>query len=83
MKKTQQKGGCCKDESKFVKNTTDQKAGVSNVEFNKTFDSQEQVPGFQIPVPALQNTALVNYAPHAPPDKEASPIYLRVCSFLI
>ena len=83
MKVSQKKSGCCKDESRFVKNSTDQKASISHYEFFQTDCQLEQAPSYIVPEEVFGNQLVVAHAPHAPPDQQGSPVYLRVCSFLI
>lgn len=83
MKTSQKKGGCCKDESKFVKNEQDQKASLSQFEFQQQAIAIEPSSCFTLSTPTLSSLLLTAYAPNAPPDIHAPAIYLRVCSFLI
>ncbi len=83
MKTSQKKSGCCKDQSKFVKNHTDQKVGFSYFEFTQTDCQLENTPSYIAPGHVFSNQVQETYAPHAPPNQHAPPVYLRVCSFLI
>lgn len=83
MKTSQKKTGCCKDETKFVKNEQDQKASLSQFEFQQLAIAFQPVAFFHLSTPVLSNQLLIAYAPNAPPDLHAPAVYLRVCSFLI
>jgi hypothetical protein len=83
MKTSQKKGGCCKDESKFVKNEQDQKASLTHFEFQQLTIAFQPVPFFNLSTPELCNQLQIAYAPNAPPDIHAPAVFLRDCSFLI
>jgi hypothetical protein len=83
MKASQKKGGCCKDESKFVKNEEDQKASLTHFEFQQQAIAILPSSICMVPEVKLSNQLLIACAPNAPPDLHAPPVYLRVCSFLI
>lgn len=83
MKKTQKKAGCCKDQTKFVKNNSDQKAGSSLIEFNNFESALEPIHSLTFSAPVCTINPRTAYSSHAPPGASAPAIYLRVCSFLI
>jgi hypothetical protein len=83
MKTTQKKNGCCKDESKFVKNEQNQKASLCQFEFQQQSVALTPSPFFILSSPRLGHQFLMTYASNAPPDLHAPAVYLRVCSFLI
>ncbi|OYU56293.1 MAG: hypothetical protein CFE25_03350 [Chitinophagaceae bacterium BSSC1] len=83
MKTSQKKGGCCKDESKFVKNEQDQKTNLSHFEFQQLSIALLPSTTCMVPEPAICHLMLIAYAPNAPPDIHAPAVYLRDCSFLI
>lgn len=83
MKTSQKKTGCCKDETKLVKNEQDQKASLSQFEFQQLAIAVQPVAFFHLSTPVLSNQLLITNAPNAPPDLHAPAVYLRVCSFLI
>jgi hypothetical protein len=83
MKTSLKKTGCCKDETKFVKNEQDQKASLSQFEFQQLAIAFQPVAFFHLSTPLWSNQLLIAYAPNAPPDLHAPAVYLRVCSFLI
>ncbi|HQR93163.1 MAG TPA: hypothetical protein PLK14_07845 [Sediminibacterium sp.] len=83
MTASQKKGGCCKDETKFVKNEQDQKASLTQFEFQQLAIAFQPLPYFHLSTPELSNQLLIAYASNAPPDIHAPAVYLRVCSFLI
>ncbi|MEQ1623724.1 MAG: hypothetical protein ABL870_03480 [Sediminibacterium sp.] len=83
MKTTQKKNGCCKDESKFVKNEQDQKASLTHFEFQQEAIALLPASICMVPEAKFGNQLLIAYASNAPPDLHAPPVYLRVCSFLI
>lgn len=83
MKTSQKKRGCCKDESKFVKNDQDQKASLTHFEFQQQAIALLHTTTCKVPEPAISHQMLIAYAPNAPPDIHAPAVYLRVCSFLI
>lgn len=83
MKTSQKKGGCCKDESKFVKNEQDQKASITHFEFQQQAVAILPVATCMVAEAKISNPLLIAYAPNAPPDLHAPAVYLRVCSFLI
>ena len=83
MKTSPKKGGCCKDESKFVKNEQDQKASITHFEFQQEAIALLPITGCMVAEAKLSNQLLIAYAPNAPPDIHAPAVYLRVCSFLI
>lgn len=83
MKTSLKKGGCCKDESKFVKNEQDQKASITHFEFQQEAIALLPITSCMVVEAKLSNQLLIAYAPNAPPDIHAPAVYLRVCSFLI
>lgn len=83
MKTSQKKGGCCKDESKFVKNEQDQKASLTHFEFQQQAIALLPIATCMIAEAKFSNQLLIAYAPNAPPDLHAPAVYLRDCSFLI
>lgn len=83
MKTSKKKGGCCKDESKFVKNDQDQKASITHFEFQQQAIALLPMVTYMVAEAKLSNQLLIAYAPNAPPDLHAPAVYLRVCSFLI
>ena len=71
-------GGCCKDEQKLVKNTTDQKIGGSTIQLIPVVTSGSFINFSEI-VYACSFTRK-HPVSHAPPGNE---IYLRNCIFRI
>ncbi len=83
MKTSQKKGGCCKDESKFVKNEQDQKTSITHFEFQQQAIALLPIATCMIAEAKFSNQLLIAYVPNAPPDLHAPAVYLRDCSFLI
>ncbi len=83
MKTSKKKGGCCKDESKFIKNEQDQKLSLTQFEFQQQAIALLPIATCVLPEAKLSNQLLITNAPNAPPDIHAPSVYLRVCSFLI
>jgi hypothetical protein len=84
MKKVNKEAnGCCKDEQKFIKNTSDQKTTdqaihtifLVSAALPPDFTEYNNVEFFSI--------ALNNPTSHAPPEDTGTAIYIRNCVFLI
>ena len=83
MLQSTKKKGCCKDESSFVKNTSDQKLDLNSFQLLQSFAIETMHPLMETPAPMFQEIALLLPISHAPPDAGGPAVYIRVCSFLI
>jgi hypothetical protein len=83
MPQSTKKKGCCKDESSFVKNTSDQKLDLNGFQFLQNFAIEEIHNLMETPTPLVKEIALILPISHAPPDPGGPAVYIRICSFLI
>lgn len=84
MEKSEEKdNGCCKDEHKFVKNETDQKAAEASFQMIQL--AATALPVLVIELPAVDFPAVTEENPlsHAPPRCNGVAVYIRNCIFLI
>ncbi len=84
MEKTDEKdNSCCKDEHKFIKNETDQKAAEASFQMIQLVATV--LPVSFIELPAADFPALTGENPlsHAPPRCGGVAVYIRNCIFLI
>lgn len=84
MKRVSKEGnGCCKDEQKFIKNTSDQKT-TDQVTHTIFLVSLALLPDFiEYSNSSFCSIALSNPISHAPPEDTGTAIYIRNCVFLI
>jgi hypothetical protein len=82
-KKDEKDKGCCKDELKFIKNTTDQKTPEATLLLFQSFSVALPVTFFEIPGNKYSSVTEDYPISHAPPLIEDIPVYLRNCVFLI
>lgn len=82
-KSAQDESGCCSDESRFVKNNTDQ---VQD-DYSLPAITELSAPVVVYPVSLMEieviSPAYIVPQTHAPPDLAKQPVYLQICSFLI
>ncbi len=83
MVQSTKKKGCCKDESSFVKNTSDQKLNTNGFQFPQQWAIESSHQMMELPTPLMHEVAVLIPASHAPPDTGGPAVYIRVCSFLI
>ncbi len=84
MEKTDKNGnGCCKDEHKFYKNTTDQKTAEASLQMMQIVATSLPVSFIEIPAVGLTSVTEENPFSHAPPQSYAVAVYIRNCVFLI
>jgi hypothetical protein len=83
MLQSNKKKGCCKDESSFVKNTSDQKLSANGFQFLQQLAVDFTQTKMEIPTPVVFDIALFFPNTHAPPDSGGPAVYIRDCSFLI
>jgi hypothetical protein len=84
MEKSSEKdNGCCKDEQKFIKNTTDQKIVESSIQFTGIFGIAI-VPDYP-ELPSIKISSLTEAPPlsHAPPRSSGVAVYILNRTFLI
>ena len=84
MEKSSEKdNGCCKDEHKFVKNTTDQKIVESSLQFTEIFGNSI-VPDYpELPSIKLSSLTEENPVSNAPPRSSGIAVYILNRTFLI
>ncbi len=83
MKFTANNNGCCKDVHKQIKVSHDQN-NVSAFTLPIASSSAVILPSVvEIPTIYLSTIAEGSFSPHSPPFREANPIYLKNCTFLI
>lgn len=75
--------GCCKDEQKFVQNTTDQKSFDAGIELAQLFSVSLPVTFGDIPLFQISSVTEENPISHAPPRASTVTLFVRNCSFLI
>lgn len=84
MEKTAKKGnGCCKDEHKFVKNTTDQKTAEAGLQIMQFVATSLPVSFIEIPAAGFTSVTEENPLTNAPPRSYTVAVYIRNCVFLI
>ena len=84
MEKSSEKdNGCCKDEHKFVKNTTDQKIVESSLQFTEIFGNSI-VPDYpELSSIKLSSLTEENPVSNAPPRSSGIAVYILNRTFLI
>jgi hypothetical protein len=75
--------GCCKDEQKFIKNDTDQKAPKTAFQMSGVMAVAVPVSFFEIPPDATTVVRGKNPISHAPPNGDSLAVYIRNRVFLI
>lgn len=84
MEKSDEKdNGCCKDEHKFVKNETDQKAAEAGFQMMQSVSIALPVSFFEIQDNNIPSVTEENPISHAPPRSSGVAVYLLNRSFLI
>ncbi|MBK6990322.1 MAG: hypothetical protein IPH34_00120 [Chitinophagaceae bacterium] len=84
MEKSDEKdNGCCKDEHKFIKNDTDQKAAEAGFQMIQLFATAIPVSFVEIPSADFPTVTEENPISHAPPRSGGVAVYVRNCTFLI
>lgn len=83
MEKSVQKNACCKDEQKFVKNSTDQKAVETAFQLMQIGSVALPVLVFETPLMHLPAVTEDKPLSHEPPLGSGTAVYLRNCVFLI
>ncbi len=84
MEKSNEKdNGCCKDEYKFIKNTTDQKTAETGFQFIQLIAVALPVPFIEIPSNNFPSVTEESPFSHAPPKSCGVAVYIRNCVFLI
>lgn len=82
-KSAQDESGCCRDESRFVKNNTDQ---VQD-DYSLPAIPELSAPAVVYPVSLIDfeviSPSYIVPQTHAPPDLAKHRVYLQICSFLI
>ena len=74
---------CCKDEHKFLKNTTDQKPSESAIQLMQVWAFAVPDAFFEMPVNDFFSVTEKKPVSHAPPRSSGIAIYKRNCVFLI
>jgi hypothetical protein len=84
MKKSDEKeNGCCKDEHKFIKNVSDQKAAETGFQLIKLIALAIPVSFAEIPSVNFPSVTGEEPVCHAPPRSSGVAVYIRNCIFLI
>ncbi len=84
MEKSIGKGnGCCRDEQKFLKNSTDQKTTESAFSTLQLITTAFPVSFIEIPSAYFPFAAEENPVSHAPPRSNGVAVYVRNCVFRI
>jgi len=84
MEKSDKKNnGCCRDEYKFIKNTTDQTTAQTAFQLIQLFSVALPVSYFEIPSNDFPSVTEENPINHAPPRNSGVAVYVRNCVFLI
>ena len=84
MEKSDKKdNGCCKDEQKYLKNSSDQKITESNFQFNLMQGIALVVDYIEIPFTPITSVTEENPNSNSPPRTQAVPVYIRNCVFRI
>lgn len=84
MEKSDKKdNGCCKDEQKFLKNSSDQKIAESNFQFNIMQGIALVADYIEIPFTPITSVTEENPNSNSPPRTQAVPVYIRNCVFRI
>jgi len=82
-KNSNQNDNCCKDEHKYIKNTADQKASETNLQFIQTLSSALHVPFIETPFKEFSSVTEENPRTNAPPLISSVLLYIRNCTFRI
>lgn len=84
MEKSDEKdNGCCKDEHKFVKNSTDQKIAESSVQLSGMMAMAILPVNAELYLPTISSLTEESPVSHAPPRCNGVAVYIRNCIFLI
>jgi hypothetical protein len=83
MVKGDEKDGCCKDEHKFIKITTDQKTTQSNFQLVQLIAIAPLISFVEMPSSDFPSVTEENPICHAPPRSCGVAVYVRNCVFLI
>ena len=84
MEKNDEKdNGCCKDEHKFIKITTDQKIAQNGFQLVQVIALAPQVSFVEMPSNDFLSVTEENPISHAPPRTCGVAVYVRNCVFLI
>jgi hypothetical protein len=83
MDKTASDGGCCKDESVFLKNTSDQQSTEISVELPQIFNFVQAVPLADILPVYISTLTDKNFGYLFNVRSNTPPVYLFKCVFLI
>jgi hypothetical protein len=83
MKKSETGSGCCKDESVFLKNTSDQQSTGMSVELPQIFNSVTTAPSENIVVVYISTFTNKNFGYLFKVRSNIPPVYLFNCVFLI
>ncbi|MBL0098422.1 MAG: hypothetical protein IPP46_19525 [Bacteroidetes bacterium] len=76
MEKSDEKdNGCCKDEHKFVKNSSDQKIAETGLQMMQLASTAIPITFFEIPDNSIPSVTEENPISHAPPEVAALCIY--------
>lgn len=82
-KKDSKDNGCCKDEQKFLKNSSDQKITESSFQINQILGLALAADYIEISFTPITSITEENPDSHAPPRTQAVPVYIRNCVFRI
>ena len=82
-KSIKKSNGCCKDEKKFVKNNSDQKAAESAFQIAQSIAVALPVSFIEIPAVDISSVTEENPSSHAPPRNSGIAVYIRNCVFRI
>jgi len=74
---------CCRDEKKFIKNNTDQKAAETVFQLVQVMSAVIPVSFFETPSAGITTITEESTLSHAPPQNKSIAVYIRNCVFLI
>ncbi len=84
MAKSDEKdNGCCKDENKFLKNDSDQKAAEAGFQLIQLFGESLPITFIEISARDFSIVTVENLISHAPPRSGGVAVYIRNGVFLI
>ena len=84
MEKSDEKdNGCCKDEHKFVKNSSDQKIAETGLQMMQLASTAIPITFFEIPDNSIPSVTEENPISHAPPRSCGVAVYILNRTFLI
>ena len=84
MEETGQKEkGCCKDETRFLKNTADQKITESAIQFIQLITVAPPPAIIELPLIGFPFLTAINPINNAPPRNSGIAVYIRNCIFRI